>query len=227
MTSARLAILQLDTRFPRLPGDVACKDSYARPVRVQTIARASVEAVVSPEPDTFDLRPFEQAVRAAREPLLTTSCGFMIYFQDRLNALASHPFISSALTALPALRARFTDDEILILTFDADTLTAPAYAASLDGFSGPIVGLDKASHLYTTIKQDHLQLDTDRVSTELAAQTSQMLQTHKGVKALLLECTNLSPYKTVFRDRFAGEIIDNLTILEALSPGLVKLEFLI
>ena len=80
MAAASLAILKLDTRFPRLPGDIACKDSFARPVRLQTIAEASVDAVVSRNPEGLDLSAFEQAVQTATEPLITTSCGFMIYF---------------------------------------------------------------------------------------------------------------------------------------------------
>lgn len=227
MASASLAVLQLDTWFPRLPGDIACPDSYSRPVRLQTIPRASVAAVVSPAPEQLDLRAFEQAVQVATEPLITTSCGFMIYFQDRLSTVARQPFISSALTALPEVRTRYTDEEILILTFDEATLSAPAYAASLNGFSGPVVGLNKSGHLYSTIKQDHREMDKDRVRAELADQTSQILAAHKQIKILLLECTNLSPYKSVFRAGFEGEIIDNLTILERLSPGLVKPEFLI
>ena len=227
MAVASLAILQLDTRFPRLPGDIACRDSYAQPVRLQTIDKASVDAVVSPTPAAFNLDQFEQAVRSASEPLLTTSCGFMIYFQERLNALSRQPFVSSALTALPEVRARFRDEEILILTFDSDTLIAPAYAASLDGFSGPVVGLEKSGHLYTTIKTDCAQMDEKQVRAELADQTRHMLAVNGQVKVLLLECTNLSPYKDIFRASFDGEIIDSLTILEGLSPGLVKTEFLI
>ena len=42
------------------------------------------------------------------------------------------------------------------------------------------------------------------------------------VKAILLECTNLPPYKHILRRHFAGEIVDCLTVLEAASPGLVK-----
>lgn len=227
MAAASLAILKLDTRFPRLPGDIACADSYIRPVRIQTIADASVDAVVSLTPERLDLSMFEQAVQAAEEPLITTSCGFMIYFQDRLNFLGRQPFVSSALTALPALRARYDDEQIAILTFDADTLGAPAYAASLQGFSGPVVGLDKSGHLYRTIKEDHPQLDAEQAAAELAQLTRQLLATHGQVKSLLLECTNLSPYRAVFRAGFEGDIIDLLTILDSLSPGLVKPEFLI
>lgn len=227
MAAAGLAVLKLDTRFPRLPGDIASPDSYARPVRIETIADAVVDAVVSRTPDQFDLSLFEQAVQMAEEPLITTSCGFMIYFQDRLSDQARQPFISSSLTALPALQKRYTDDEILVLTFDADTLSAPAYAASLGGFSGPVVGLDKTGQLYQTIKQDRPEMDVDLVRTELKQQTAQIVAVHKHIKVIILECTNLSPHKAEIRAGFDGEIIDNLTILDSLSPGLVRPEFLI
>lgn len=227
MAAASLAILQLDTRFPRLPGDIACPDTYARPVRIQTITNANVNAVVSPDPDQFNLSLFEHAVCTAKESVITTSCGFMIYFQDYLDNRTEQTFVSSALTALPSLRTRYADDEILILTFDADTLASPAYASSLDGFSGPIVGINKSGHLYTTIKQDCSQMDAELVRAELAELADQILACQPQIKAILLECTNISPYKVVFRSIFEGEIIDSLSVLERLSPGLVKTEFLI
>ena len=227
MAAASLAILKLDTCFPRLPGDIASESSYAKPVRIHTIPEASVDAVVTQKPASFDLSQFEQAVRSASEPLITTSCGFMIYFQDQLSRQARHQFVSSSLTALPALRMRFSDQDILILTFDAHTLAAPAYVPSLGGFSGPVEGLDKTGHLYQTIKQDRPNMDEGLVRTELRTQTAQILAKHKSVKAIILECTNLSPYKDEIRAEFDGELIDTLSILDSLSPGLVRQEFLI
>ncbi len=34
-----------------------------------------------------------------------------------------------------------------------------------------------------------------------------------NIKLIILECTNLSPYKTIFRDIFRGEIVDLLVLL--------------
>ena len=42
------------------------------------------------------------------------------------------------------------------------------------------------------------------------------------IKLIILECTNLSPYKTIFRDIFSGEIIDLLVLIEKKSLVLLK-----
>ena len=95
------------------------------------------------------------------------------------------------------------------------------------GFQALSSGWTNQGHLYRTIKEDHAQLDAEQAAAELAQLTRQLLATHGQVKSLLLECTNLSPYRAVFRAGFEGHIIDLLTILDSLSPGLVKPEFLI
>ena len=46
------------------------------------------------------------------------------------------------------------------------------------------------------------------------------------IKLIILECTNLSPYKRFFRNIFSGEIIDLLVLIEKKIPGIIQKEFL-
>ena len=36
-----LVVLQLDTRFPRVPGDIACPETYSLPMRIEIVPKAS------------------------------------------------------------------------------------------------------------------------------------------------------------------------------------------
>ncbi|CAJ1374658.1 unnamed protein product [Effrenium voratum] len=145
----------------------------------------------------------------------------MIYFQEAFSKLTDKTFISSSLIALPELRSRFRDTDIMIITFDAHVLGAPAYRSALAGFDGPVIGLDKGMHLHEVISRDLQRLDVQRAELEMDQLITAALQRFP-VKAILLECTNLPPYKHILRRHFAGEIVDCLTVLEAASPGLVK-----
>lgn len=227
---ASLVILQLDTHFPRIPGDIACRDTYHRPVGVQIIDRAQVASVVNADPNGLDITGFTSALASlenigaditSKDQIISTSCGFMIYFQESFSKMTDKTFISSSLIALPELRSRFPDPEIMVITFDADVLASPAYQPALDGFAGPVIGLEKWMHLYEVISQDLVDLDFHKAELEMDQLITAALRRFP-VKAIMLECTNLPPYKHVIRRHFAGEIIDCLSVLEAASPGLVK-----
>lgn len=230
---ASLVILQLDTHFPRIPGDIACRDTYHRPVGIQIIDRAQVASVVNADPNGLDISGFAAALASlenvgttSKDQIISTSCGFMIYFQESFSKMTEKTFISSSLIALPELRSRFSDPEIMVITFDADVLASPAYQPALDGFAGPVIGLDKWMHLYEVISQDLDELDFHKAEMEMDQLITAALRRFDGVKAIMLECTNLPPYKHVIRRHFAGEIIDCLSVLEAASPGLVKDQYL-
>ena len=222
---AVLRILRLDTAFPRPAGDVASPLSYRLDVEISVVPQACADNIVTKEPDNFDISAFRQAVVQAEEPLVITSCGFMIYWQDILAEVAAGDFIGSSLTALPALCRRFDSRRILVVTFDDAVLTSPLFSSHLDGFSGHVMGLDKTSHLYQVIARDLTELDTDKASRELCAQLASVLRQH-DIGLILLECTNLSVYKRDIRQVFDGEIADMLGLVEARRPGLVKQDYL-
>lgn len=61
-----VTVLQLDTHFPRIAGDVGCAQSYALPMEVIRVPSATVQNVVNDRPDLIDIAPFEDALRQAR-----------------------------------------------------------------------------------------------------------------------------------------------------------------
>uniref|UniRef100_UPI003F695D8D hypothetical protein n=1 Tax=Candidatus Puniceispirillum sp. TaxID=2026719 RepID=UPI003F695D8D len=168
---AKLTVLQLDTAFPRLPGDVASPDSYDCAIDIVTIPTATVKAIVTDYPDHTDISGFEAAIdlidrTADDDDVIATSCGFLCYWQKHLARRTRLPFVGSALIDMPRLQAQY-GQRLGILTFDAHTLTQPAYARTLAGFDGPIVGLPKTAHLRQVITQNAAHLDKQRAEAEL------------------------------------------------------------
>ena len=219
-----LRILQLDTRFPRPAGDVACPDTYIHPPQIEKIEKARVGDIISPHADKFDVSAFRQAVESATEPLTITSCGFMIKWQKPLSFFSSQ-FISSSLVCLSELRKRYSDSQILIMTFDDVALQSNFYKPHLEGFAGHILGINKQSHLYQVIKNDLDELDISMAEQQLLEQLSVLLR-ENNIAAILLECTNLSVYKQSIKKIFSGEIIDLLCLVERAQTGVVKPQFL-
>ena len=78
-----LGVLMLDTRFPRVPGDIGHAASLPFPVRYRVVRGASPQRVVR-ERDPALLQPFVEAGRALADEgaaAITTSCGFLVLFQ--------------------------------------------------------------------------------------------------------------------------------------------------
>ena len=215
-----VTVLQLDTGFPRVPGDVGCPETYRGRVEIIRIPNATVGQIVTADPASIPMAPFEAALERARGDVVVTSCGFLSYWQDHLAARTTKPFVSSALMALPELCQSYAPHSILTLTFDADALTA----AHLRGCSTDVIGLPQAMPLRQVISQNHKTLDTDRAGQDIAAYVAD--QKKPWHRCLLLECTNLPPYKQAIRRVCDLPIVDILTCIEDIRPGTVRAAFL-
>ncbi|MDC0136656.1 hypothetical protein OAI26_08460, partial [Sulfitobacter sp.] len=88
----RVTVLQLDTYFPRIAGDVGCEETYSRPPQIIRIGGASVGRIVTNRPQDIDIEPFVQALAHADGDIIVTSCGFLSYWQAHLAALTDRPF---------------------------------------------------------------------------------------------------------------------------------------
>src|SRR5215510_11888351 len=105
--SGFLGVLMLDTRFPRVPGDIGNPATFAVPVRHRIVAGASPQRVVR-EGDPALLAPFLDAARALvaeGAAAITTSCGFLVEYQAALQAELPVPVWTSSLLKLPELAA--------------------------------------------------------------------------------------------------------------------------
>ena len=215
-----VSVLQLDTSFPRIPGDIGSPETWRADLDVHVVPELSVARVINSDPGATDMVAVEAAMDRARGDILTTSCGFLCYWQNRLAARTTTPFVSSALLALPDLRTRFADDELAILTFNADVLTSPAFAPLLDGFAGLVAGLAAQSHLYQVVANDLPALDRQLAEDEIVRRVDGLCAAGR-VRALLLECTNLPPYKQALKARFDIEIFDILTLIDGMKADIV------
>lgn len=215
-----VTVLQLDTHFPRIAGDVGSTDSYDCEIEIIRIPGASVAGVVTDRPDQIDVAPFVDALRAARGDVVVTSCGFLSYWQSHLAALIDRPFLSSSLIALD----RLDDPETTaILTYDATRLGG-VHLGGNSRFVRSIIGLNKDAHLRAVIGGDASTLDAAKAARETV--DTVRAQTTKSLRTLVLECTNLPPYKGALAAAFDVEIIDILTEIEAVRPKSIRPAFL-
>src|SRR5499426_1450154 len=101
-----LGILMLETRFPRLPGDVGNPASWTFPVRYRVVRDASPERVVRGRAEGL-VDAFIAAGRALAEEgagALITTCGFLALHQRELAQALPIPRSEEHTSELHSLR---------------------------------------------------------------------------------------------------------------------------
>ena len=185
-----LGILMLHTRFPRPPGDVGHPASWAMPVRYRVVPEATPQRVLDGR-DPALLPPFIAAARAlvaegARA--ITTSCGFLVRYQQALQEALPVPVWTSSLLALPTLPRPG------VLTVDASRLGPEDLCAAGADPHIPIAGLAPGCTLQRMLLEDLPAYDAAAAEADTVAAARRLLARHPGIESVVLECTNLPPY---------------------------------
>lgn len=219
----RVGVIMLETRFPRPPGDIGNAETFGGRAIFEIVPGAAAERVVrAGAPDPALLAPFlaarDKLVRAGAG-LVTTSCGFLIRFQAALAKDCAVPVVGSSLVALPALAARHK--RVGVITIHAGRLTPDYLAAAGAAADTPVEGTEAGRELTKKLLGDAPDLDLAAAARDVVEAGARLKARVPGLAAVLLECTNMPPYRAVLAAALGLPVFDILTVLEARAPGLV------
>ncbi|MCG8358534.1 MAG: aspartate/glutamate racemase family protein [Kiloniellales bacterium] len=194
-----LGVVMLDTRFPRLEGEIGNPASFPFQTLYRRVAAATVARVVTDE--ALEPALAEDILAACRAladegvSLIATSCGFLGSLQAQLEQELAVPVLSSALVLIPFLRTLHGPAaKIGVLTFDSRRL-APRHFAGWHDANIAVEGIETGEELYPAIAEDRAEIDHGRAEAEAVAAARRLMARHPDVAVILLECTNLSPYR--------------------------------
>lgn len=214
-----LGILMLDTHFPRMVGDVGNARTWNFPVLYKVVHGAKPSKVVLDL--TFDdIGPFVRAAKeleAAGVRAITTSCGFLAMFQDKLAECLEVPVFTSSLLMLPLLARMYGSRKILVCTANSRTLTAAhlkPVCGQLDAARYEIVGTEDQPTFTNFTVQNWEEVDRDLCEAEILDVLAAKLGKNPGeFGAILLECTNMPPYSDSIRKTFGLPVYDFVTFV--------------
>ena len=208
-----LGVLMLDTRFPRIVGDIGNPATFDFQVRYRTVHGASPHRVVR-ERDPTLLQPFVEAGRALVDEgatAITTGCGFLVLFQRQLQEALPVPVWTSSLLLLAGLSAAG------VVTVDAGSLRADHLSAAGAPLDTPVEGLAEGSAFQRSLLNDEAALDTDNARAETVAAAVRLTARCPALSTIVLECTNMPPYAAAVRAATGRNVLDITTLLRQRS----------
>src|SRR6516165_12084533 len=142
---ARVGILMLETRFPRIPGDMGNALTWPFPVLYKVVPGASPRRVVCDKAqgllDEF-LAAADELVRLGADGI-TTTCGFLSLFQREIAAHVGVPVATSSLMQIPFIeRVLPPGKRVGVLTVSEASLGKEHLRAAGAQPATPIVGTD-------------------------------------------------------------------------------------
>ena len=218
----RVGVIMLETRFPRPPGDIGNPETFGGQALYDIVPGAAAERVVrAGSPDPALLAQFVAArdrLVGAGAGLVTTSCGFLVRFQAALAAGCPVSVVASSLLALPALAQRY--ERVGVITIHAGRLT-PEYLVAAGGAPDtPIEGTETGSELTRKLLGDAPDLDLAAAEGDVVEAGARLKARVPDLGAILLECTNMPPYRHALSTKLGLPVHDILTVLAERAPAL-------
>lgn len=222
MTGARrlptVGVIMLSTAFPRPPGDIGNSETFRGRMLREVVEDATVARVMDGDARDPALAAAFVAARdrlAARgADIVTTSCGVLVLHQDRLRQGSPVPVTASALLQLPRRIAEY--GRVGVMAMDSAGITPAHLEAAGAPADTPVVGLEDGDELHRVLRANSpdVPLDPQRAEADVVAAGRRLLASHPGLRAIVLECTNLPPYREALARATGLPVFDILTWLD-------------
>ena len=213
-----VGVLMLDTRFPRIPGDIGNPSTFDFPIRYHRVLGASPELVVKSDGRAV-LPLFVEAARLLeREGVraITTSCGFLARFQQDMAASVRVPVFTSSLMLVPIVHRLLAPGRIVgIMTVDGSALNERHLegAGVRPEMSVVVAGLETEREFSRVLLGDLPTLDVEAARAEHVAVARRLVAAHPDIGAIVLECTNMPPYRTAIQGATGLPVFDVTTLV--------------
>jgi Asp/Glu/hydantoin racemase len=225
---AKLGILMLEARFPRIPGDMGNAGTWPFPVLYKVVRGASPDRVVRRRAEGL----LDAFLDAARELVelgadgITTNCGFLSLYQAELASHVGVPVAASSLMQAPLIQATLPPGKrVGILTISAASLTKAHLAKAGVPADTPVVGTEGGTEFTRAILGDEARLDVAAAERDILDAGEELVTRHPEIGAVLLECTNMSPYARALASRIRLPVFDIVSFMTWFHAGLEPREF--
>lgn len=225
LSGKKIGVLMLNTKFPRLVGDVGRYESFDYPIEYYFVEGANSKSVVLSSENLCDsFLKGAEILQANGCSVIATSCGFLIEYQSVISQKLSIPFVSSSLIQLNLLGSIFGSlDSIAIITADKNKLLSKKNShANIFLYSRNIVGMED-TYFYKVYVENEITsfdaLEVELLYNDILHKAKYILSKIKNPKAILMECTNMSPFRNRLSKELQIPVFDLITFLNYLHSN--------
>ncbi len=225
---ASVGILMLETRFPRIYGDIGNAQTWPFPVHYRVVRGATPEKVVRQDP----LKIVHDFIDAGRELVrmgcdgITTNCGFLVLIQDQVKDALNVPVATSSLMQVPMVQQTLPAKmRVGILTISKANLTDAHLKAAGVPLDTPVVGTENGRNFTREILDDHESINFEDCRLDLLDAAQELVTDNANVGAIVLECTNMVPYASDIRRQSGLPVFSIYSFVTWFQAGLVPRKY--
>src|SRR5437588_4311591 len=191
---ARVGILMLETRFPRIPGDMGNGLTWPFPVLYKVVPGATPDRVVRHKSQGLTNAFLDAAAELVGLGAdgITTTCGFLSLYQREIAAHVGVPVATSSLMQVPLIeRVLPPRKRVGVLTVSAASLTPEHLVAAGADPNTPVVGTENGREFTRVMLDEKHTLDAAAAERDILDAGEALVSKHENIGAVVLECTNM------------------------------------
>jgi Asp/Glu/hydantoin racemase len=225
---ARVGILMLETRFPRIPGDMGNGLTWPFPVLYKVVPGATPDRVVRHKSGGLANAFLDAAADLVQLGAdgITTTCGFLSLYQRDLAAHVGVPVAASSLMQVPLVERLLPPGKrVGVLTVSAASLTAEHLVAAGVDPKIPIVGTDEGREFSRVMLDEKPTLDAAAAEADILDAGDALVGQYPDIGAIVLECTNMTPYARALSDHLRLPVFTIYSFVTWFQAGLAPRDF--
>ena len=223
-----IGIMVLNTKFPRIPGDIGNASTFDFPVRIRVVSGATAQRIVQKNDESV-LPEFIEAAKeleAAGVRAITTSCGFLISFQEALTRAVSVPVFTSSLLQVPMVARMLPKGrKVGILAMDSRRLSeSHLRSAGITDEPVVIMGAEEAPEFYNIYENPSatMEIDPERIEKAVVAMVKHLVQKNPEVGTIVCEGINFAPYAAGVQEATGLPWFDIVDLTKLVYRAVVK-----
>ncbi|MEM9277346.1 MAG: aspartate/glutamate racemase family protein [Pseudomonadota bacterium] len=223
-----IGILMLDSRFPRIPGDIGNRGTWPFPVLYKVVTNASPDHVVHKRAEGLlgDFIIAGQALIDEGVGAITTSCGFLSIFQEELTSSLPVPVVTSSLMQVETINRMLPKGKRAgILTIAASSLSDEHLHHAKVPEDTPIGTTEGGREFTRVILNDEPELDVGLARQDNVEAALKLKEDNPDLGAIVLECTNMTPYARDITKETGLPVFSIETLVTWLHAGLLPRKF--
>lgn len=224
-----IGILLLDSSLPYIPGDVANATTYPFPVRFQKVEGFSAKRAFDLDSVIYDdILVAAKQLAANGVRAITGNCGYMAIHQKKMSNEVNVPIFLSSLSQLSFINQLISSSgKIAIVTANSKSLTHAVLGkiGIIHKEKLKIIGMEKHEHFRRAVLLGNGQIDSDKLEKKMFYLTKNMVEEDVQIKAILIECSLLSPYGYSVQEATGLPVFDYVTMINYVYSTVVKQKF--